>query len=296
MVIKSNQANREQRHLIIGAYGRSCSGKDSIVQRIASVNKNVLHINMDIFFKSKTECHYGKNRQECWEHTDVIWFDHLYQVISALKNSKRVTIKDRSAWYGSYDCKILPRDLNEPRVIIVQGYLLFTDSRLVNLFDGRVFLDVSNENIIKRNHDRRENYNSDEYIKEVVIPVSEEEKYANQSQVADKNIDTNTDKLENVTNCLVEYINTKFGKSLNSPIRSKTWEVKEGDLLSDHEWHPLAEINMGIGNAFEYRKICTAGNEVRLSQEKSEYRHIFHYTSKPVLPKKSLCRSCNKLF
>src|SRR4030042_4934379 len=117
--------------LCIGICGRPSSGKDSVVQRIASVNKHVLHINMDIFFKDKTNCLYGKNKHECWEHTDVIWFDRLCRVISALKNGKGVTIKDRSAWYGSYDCRISPHALHEPRIIIVQGYLLFTDSQLV---------------------------------------------------------------------------------------------------------------------------------------------------------------------
>jgi uridine kinase len=266
--MKSSKANRKQSRLVIGVYGRGCSGKDSIIQRIASVNKHVLHINMDMFFKSKTDCLYGRNKHECWEHTDVIWFDRLCRVISALKNGKGVTIKDRSAWYGSYDCKIFPRDLHEPRIIIVQGFLLFTDSQLVNLFDGKLFLDVSDKNIIERSRDRRENYNSESYIREVVIPVSKE--YAYQTKVADKSFDTNKDTIENITDKLVGYINTKFGKCLVSPIQGRTWEVKEGDLLSDHEWHPSG---------------CY---EVRLSHEQGKYRHIFRYTSKPTLPKQSL--------
>jgi uridine kinase len=267
----------KQPPLVIGIYGRGCSGKDSVAQRIASVNKHVLHINMDIFFKNKTNCPYGKNKHECWEHTDVIWFDRLCRVISALKNGKGVTIKDRSAWYGSYDCKIFSRDLHKPRIIIVQGFLLFTDSQLINLFDGKLFLNVSDKNIIERSRDRRENYNSESYIREVVIPVSKE--YAHQSKVADKSFDTNKDTIENITDKLVGCINTKFGKCLISPMQGRTWEVKEGDLLSDHEWHPIdfsEKSKMIQEGIFEYRRNPNTDRyEVRLSHD--NYRHIFRY-------------------
>jgi len=58
----------EEAPLIVGICGRTCSGKTAITEAIASVNRNILLINMDIFFKNKTSCHF--NGSECWEHTD----------------------------------------------------------------------------------------------------------------------------------------------------------------------------------------------------------------------------------
>jgi len=291
--------------LVIGIYGRSHSGKDSIIQPIASVNKHVLHINMDIFFKNKTNCPYGKNKYECWEHTDVIRFDHLFEVVSSLKNGYGVIIEDRSLWYGSYDCEIFPYDLYGSRIIIVQGFLLFTDKKLVDLFDNKIFLDVTNKNIVVR----RKNLDPEE-IKKVIIPVSKE--YAYQSKAADKRFNTNNNPPENIANELVKYVNTMFNvigidEHLASPIDNDTWKVKPGDLLSDHEWHPIdyddlkdhvkareSDLDRKIvsGNTFEYQRNPNLGNyEIRLNPDqnnKDKYRHIYRYTRDPSLPKKSL--------
>jgi uridine kinase len=259
---------------------------------------------MDIFFKNKTNCPYGKNKYECWEHTDVIRFNHLFEVISSLRNGSGVIIEDRSLWYGSYDCAIFPHDLYESSIIIVQGYLLFTDRKLVDLFDSKIFLDVSDENIL----DRRKNYECEAYIQKVVIPVSK--RYAYQSKAADKRFDVNSNTAENIADELVKYINTNLSRigideHLVSPTSSDAWKVKPGDILSDHEWHPidfsdlkdhakenkrdLDEGKIVPGNTFEYRRNFGTGcHELRLSHEQSKYRHIFRYTPKPTLPKKSL--------
>jgi len=263
---------RQKPSLVIGVYGRSCSGKDSIAQYIASVNKDILHINMDIFFKDKTNCFYGKNKEECWEHTNVIWLDRLFKAVSALKNGRGVTIKDRSAWYGSYDCEIFPSDLYESRIIIVQGFLLFVSKKLTNLFGSKLFLDVSNDNIKKR----MGNKNPKAYTQDVVIPVSET--YAYQEKFIDERFDGNNSISKNIDE-IVEYINKKFRKHLISPKQGKTWEVKEGDLLSDHEWHPidfLEKSKMVQEDIFEYRRNPNTDRyEVRLSHD--NYRHIFRY-------------------
>jgi len=88
------------------------------------------------------------------------------------------------------------------------------------------------------------------------------------------------------------------------PLKRRAWKVKPGDLLSDHEWHPIDfddlkrwaknnkdKMNSGEelhGNTFEYRKDPFSGNyyEVRLSKERGKYRHIFRYTLEPTPSKK----------
>jgi len=219
--------------LYIGICGRSCSGKDSVVQSIASVNKHVLHINMDIFFKDKTDCQY--KGYQCWEHTDVIWFDHLFKVVSSLKNGGGVIIKDRSLWYGSYDCEIFPSDLNESRIVIVQGFLLFADAnkKLVDLFDRKIFLDVTDNNICIRR--------PGEETKKVVIPVSkeyEQEQRKNAEVIFDGNL-SEDEILQDVGTYLDEFAGRATKMRITLPLKRRAWKVKPGDLLSDHEWHPI---------------------------------------------------------
>ena len=116
----------------------------------------------------------------------------------------------------------------------------------------------------------------------MVIPVSES--YAYQSKVADKRFDTNSNTVENITDKAVRYINKKFckngnGESLILPTQNKPWKVKQGDLLSDHEWHPIDFSEKGKmikEDIFESRRNPnTDCYEVRLSHE--NYRHIFRY-------------------
>ena len=283
--------------LCIGICGRPSSGKDSVVQRIASVNKHVLHINMDIFFKNKTKCLY--NGKPCWEHTDVIWFDRLFKVVYSLMNGGGVIIEDRSPWYGSYDCEIFPYDLYESRIIIVQGYLLFTKKELVDLFDNKVFIDVSDKNILIRR--------PGEYTKRVVIPVSKEYEQEQKNSADVPPFDGNPSEdevLQDVGAHLDEFVRGATDMRIAPPLKRRAWKVKPGDLLSDHEWHPIDfddlkrwakdnkdKMNSGEelrGNTFEYRKDPFSGNyyEVRLSNECGKYRHIFRYTLEPTQPKK----------
>jgi uridine kinase len=80
--------------VLIGICGRTCCGKDTIAQSIASVNKPVLHINCDLFFKSRTVCTY--NRHTNWEDVKSLRIDHLAKVIQAFRENRGVVLQDRS--------------------------------------------------------------------------------------------------------------------------------------------------------------------------------------------------------
>jgi uridine kinase len=292
---------------LIGVCGRSCCGKDNIVQRITSVNPHVLHINTDLFFKTKSNC--GKIKgYECWEHEDVIRWDHLYEVLTALKNGKGTIIQDRSPWWGSYNCEIYPDDISKYNIMIVQGYLLFTDEKIHDLFNNMIFVDVNDENILYRRVQRNNTIEGINYIHDVVIPASKEYQ-DKQKAAADKIFDSNFSTINALADDLIKYINlqlytNKFEDNLVVPNVNdeRLWQVHPGDLLSDHEWHPIdfndlkdhaqkqkQALDSGSivqGNTFEYRKNQNTDDyEVRLSLDGVKYRHIFRYTRKPTLPK-----------
>jgi len=133
--------NREKvAPLIVGICGRSCSGKTAIAEAIASVNRNVLLINMDIFFKNKTSCRF--NGFECWEHTECIWFGRLIGAVKALKNGKGTIIRDRSLWTGSYIHMIFIEgvdSINDSSTDWHRDWLDFSRTVLAEAFPPRIY-------------------------------------------------------------------------------------------------------------------------------------------------------------
>jgi len=293
---------------LVGIAGRTCSGKDTTVQSIASVNKQVLHINTDIFFdaESSHSCH----GYQCWEHEQTLRFNHMVDVISSLKNGNGTVIEDRSPWLGAYDCEINSSDLNEKTIIIVQGFLLFIRKDVYSLFDSRMFIDVSDTKLCGRRL-KKHGLHAKGYIQDVILPVSKEYDQR-QKDVAERPFfDSDRDSAVDIADKVVSRINSEFSKSgmnnhLVSPITHSAWEVEFGDILSDHEWHPIqfknlkkwAQQNKGKldsgevlnGHAFSYRRNHNGHTdyEVRLRNEWAKYRHIFRYTRAETPPKRDL--------
>jgi uridine kinase len=242
---------------------------------------------MDIFFKNKTFCHF--NGFECWEHTDCIWFSRLIDAVKALKNGKGITIRDRSLWTGSYDTEIFQRDFHDKKVVIVEGFLLFTNKKLSQLFDTRLFIDISDNNILSRRI-AREGEKSKRYIEDVIIPVSKE--YDEQQKNNSEKIFDGNMPLEEVMAEVGKYLIAKLQRqacdmkilfSLDQP----TYKVQAYDLISDHKWHPIDYANLKDwvkrnscknrlasgeelrGNTFRYRKNLDSGYcEISLTDRK----------------------------
>lgn len=297
-----------QQVYLVGIAGRPCSGKDASVQRIASVNKRVIHINADMFFKTK--CTHLCNGYECLEHEQALRFDHMIDVISSLKNGDGTVIEDRTLWWGAYDCEINDSDLNDKTIIIVQGFLLFVRKDIYSLFDNRMFIKVSDNTMMERSLARR-GEDAVGYIRDVIIPVSRDYE-SRQKDVAEKPFfDSDKDSAVHIADQIVSRINGEFSKNnidnhIVSPMKSGTWEVEFGDILSDHEWHPIQFKNLRkwvkqqIENldsgevlsdeAFSFRRNYTSQTnyDVQLIHEWSKYRPIFRYTRAETPPKRDL--------
>ena len=144
----------------------------------------------------------------------------------------------------------------------------------------------------------------------MIIPASHiyEEDQKNR---ADTRLDANSMSLSVITSKMISLINSKTqnNRTLINPSGNKTWTVYPGDLLCDHQWHPvdfsdlkvwvqnceqwMKEGNIVEGNTFQYRwNSNTSDFEVRLGLEldpinnyKGVYRHIFRYTREDTTPK-----------
>lgn len=167
--------------LIIGVCGRSCSGKSAVVKELEEKYKGkVLRINQDRFFKVKANN---------WESPEALRFDRLIYSIKKLKNGENTHIPERG-WTEVFDREIKPH-----KIIIVEGFLLFVNKELCKLLDKRIWVDVSDQNILWRRTLRDGNTAGADYIINTVIPESK--KYESiQRKEAEIIIDGNKSKEE----------------------------------------------------------------------------------------------------
>ena len=144
--------------LIIGVGGRSCSGKSTVVKQLEEkYNGHFLHINQDKFFKIKSEN---------WERPEAIRFDKLIEAVRLLKDSKKAFIPSHR-WTEIFDREVKPH-----KIIIVEGYLLFINEELNKLFDKKIWVDVSDLNLLYRRLKKFNDINQLDYAMNVVIPES----------------------------------------------------------------------------------------------------------------------------
>ena len=178
---------------IVGVCGRSCSGKSTIAKRYEAENPaSVIRICQDRFFKK-----YADN----WESPEALNNDNLIQSIEDLKHGKSTYVPS-AGWTEIYDRCIEPKP-----IIIVEGYLLFENKDLVSLFDKKIYVDVSDVNMLYRRTKRDNTSRYIDYTMHTVIPESK--KYLEmQKSRADAILDGNLPK-ESIYNDFLECIQSK---------------------------------------------------------------------------------------
>ncbi len=172
---------RKIKPLVIGVCGRSCSGKSTVIKELEEKYKGeFLHINQDKFFKVKADN---------WESPESLRIDRLVYSIKKLKNGQLTHIPSHR-WTEVFDREVKPHKL-----IIVEGYLLFVNAELSNLFDKKIWVDISDANILYRRTKRDGTSKHIDYTMNNVIPESK--KYEEiQRKRADIIIDGNKTKEE----------------------------------------------------------------------------------------------------
>ena len=128
--------------LIIGIAGGSGSGKTTVVKAITEqLKENVVVIPQDSYYKDLSHFTEEQKRVHNFDHPDSIDFDLLREQLQELKEGKVV----EQPVYSYITCgrskdetvTVTPAD-----VIIVEGILIFTDPKLRNLMDIKIFVDA----------------------------------------------------------------------------------------------------------------------------------------------------------
>ncbi|MFA6269076.1 MAG: hypothetical protein WCW13_04100 [archaeon] len=151
--------------LVIGICGRSTSGKSTISKWLQRDFPNdVIWISTDLFFnifKPK------KADKDCWsECPSTVDWAKLIATVKKLKKNKPTLVPSRN-WITVTDKLVEPKP-----IIIVEGYLIFTHKKLMNLLDKKIFIEVSDFHMLYRRLLRNNQLGNLKYIMERVIPVS----------------------------------------------------------------------------------------------------------------------------
>ncbi|MFQ1648499.1 uridine kinase [Aeromonas veronii] len=132
--------------VIIGIAGASASGKSLIAQTIyeelvAELGAGQIGvITEDCYYRDQTHLTMEERVKTNYDHPNALDHDLLVQHLSQLVKGDAVAIPQYSYTEHTRMCEVTP--FAPRRVIILEGILLLTDSRLRDLMDASIFMDT----------------------------------------------------------------------------------------------------------------------------------------------------------
>lgn len=128
--------------IIIGITGGSGSGKTTVVKKILETlsKKEVAVISQDSYYRDNKNISLEERRKINFDHPNSIEFDLLVSQLEQIKTGNAI----EEPVYDYISSTRMDNTIHvEPRhVIIVEGILLFTDARVRDLCNIKVFVDA----------------------------------------------------------------------------------------------------------------------------------------------------------
>lgn len=127
--------------IIIGIAGGTGSGKTTIAKKIfQAFQKDAVILSHDFYYKPHEELSLDERRKLNYDHPDALDTELLVSHLAELKAGK-------SVMHPTYDfanhCRNAEWEKTESaRLIIVEGILIFTDKRLCDVCDVKLFVDT----------------------------------------------------------------------------------------------------------------------------------------------------------
>ncbi|MES2124228.1 MAG: uridine kinase [Gemmatimonadota bacterium] len=132
------------RSLIIGVVGGSGSGKTTVARAIhESTGLDAAFVDQDAYYSDLAHLSLDERKQVNFDHPDALDNDLLVQHLEQL--SAGVAIEKPTYDFAAHTraaatVRVEPRD-----IVIVDGILLFTEPRLRELFDIKLYVDVADD-------------------------------------------------------------------------------------------------------------------------------------------------------
>ena len=128
--------------LIIGIAGGSGSGKSTVARNVAQAahTESVAFIDMDAYYLNYAHLPYAERRKINWDHPDAFDWELLIDQLARLAAGQPI----EKPVYDFVNHVRSDRTLVVPpaEVVVIDGILLFSDPRIRDLCDVKVFVDA----------------------------------------------------------------------------------------------------------------------------------------------------------
>lgn len=132
------------RPLVIGVVGGSGSGKTTVARAILEAAEvRAAFLDQDAYYKDLAHLTLEERRRVNFDHPDALDNDLLVAHLEMLVSGHAI---DKPTYDFAAHTRAAPTVRVEPApIVVVDGILLFTDRRLRDLFDIKVFVDVDDD-------------------------------------------------------------------------------------------------------------------------------------------------------
>ena len=197
--------------IIIGICGGTCSGKSTISQKIKEFykDKGVIKINTDSYYKDHSKLSFNKRAVINFDHPNSIDFTLLIKHLNELIKNK--SIKEPIYSYKSHKRLKKNKLLKSKRIIILEGLHIFCNDELINLIDFGLFLNLDSQTRLKRRikRDIKERGRTEEEVinrfNEMCEPMYKKFIYPSRKK-ANTVINSNQKSINEIINLINEFI------------------------------------------------------------------------------------------
>ena len=128
--------------LVIGICGGTGSGKTTVVNKILDIlpANHVAILSQDSYYKDNSNISIEERKHINFDHPNSIEFDLLFHQINELKNGNNIEMPIYSYMTCTRSSETIP--IQSKEVILVEGILLFSDERIRNICNVKVFVDA----------------------------------------------------------------------------------------------------------------------------------------------------------
>ena len=134
----------ERSPLIIGVVGGSGSGKTTVSRAILdATGLATAFIDADAYYKDLAHLTLEERKQVNFDHPDALDNDLLVEHLHRLSQGQAI---DKPTYdYAAHTRAQATVRIEPSEIVVVDGILLFTDPRLLALFDIKIFVDVADD-------------------------------------------------------------------------------------------------------------------------------------------------------
>ena len=130
------------RPLLIGIAGGTGSGKSTVARKIADglPADSVAVIDHDSYYRDRSDLAYEARTKLNYDHPDSLDNDLLVEHLEALRGGHGVDVPNYD--FKTHSRLAERRRVDPPRILIVEGILVFVEERVRSLLDVKVFVDT----------------------------------------------------------------------------------------------------------------------------------------------------------